>query len=231
MPKGVCVVRGVWHTGPAQHSSQTPPHIKAASPILNPNPLPEGQEGFLSLTAVGGGCKVPPACPVGPCGGELCLCAHSKLRLSVQLLIRVPYTGHVPIWRQPEVTSLAVQSLHGQFLSITTSWHQLQGYEMVTLSPGIRVSTPMSSILWFWKINFHLKLQLKSGVLLEQEANAMCFKITNEQETAQCLRKAGLKLRNLLNIALVPDTNSESTYVGMCVFVYPSLNNSSKNAS
>ena len=45
---------------------------------------------------------------------------------------------------------------------------------------------------------------------------------TNEHETGQRLTKAGLKLRNLLNIAIVSDTANESMHVGMCMFIHAS---------
>ena len=71
-----------------------------------------------------------------------CICVHSKLRHSVQSPDKdVSYSdrlfsyGHMPIRRQTEVTRLTVQSLHGEFLSVTTSRHQLQGYEMVSQKP------------------------------------------------------------------------------------------------
>lgn len=42
---------------------------------------------------------------------------------------------------------------------------------------------------------------------------------TNERETAQRLTKAGLKLKDLLNIATVSDTANESTHIGMCTLI------------
>lgn len=45
---------------------------------------------------------------------------------------------------------------------------------------------------------------------------------TNDYETAQCLTKAGLKLRNPLNIAIVSDTTDESMHVGMCMITHTS---------
>lgn len=45
---------------------------------------------------------------------------------------------------------------------------------------------------------------------------------TNDYETAQCLTKAGLKLRNPLNIAIVSDTTNESMHVGMCMITHTS---------
>lgn len=45
---------------------------------------------------------------------------------------------------------------------------------------------------------------------------------TNEHETAQCLTEAGLKLKNLLNIAAVSDTTNEPMHVGMCTLIQAS---------
>lgn len=128
--------------------TETELHVKAASPFLNPNQLPEGQEGVLWTTFPkpdGSESRSQSASFLSLCrwhGDVLYLRVHSKPGLSVQPADkdvsgsnRFLSYGRVPIGRQSEVTRLPVQSLHGEFFSVTTYGHQLQGYGRVAQEP------------------------------------------------------------------------------------------------